>query len=113
MFKKRYLLSILSAICLALAVPSVANTMDEMAVNKIESVKFSLKEQPIEVSLILIKDNDFAVSGFAYSAAFEIFDYGEVAQVNSNKLTHEKSSAFTANFAVKQNQNFDRMRLAS
>ena len=43
------------------------------------------------------------------------YDYGGDAEimVNSNSLSFQESNVFFANFAVKQNQNFERMASAS
>lgn len=116
MFKKRIMSSLILSACLALAVPSVARAMDEIAVNKVLSVQFSLKEQPTDVSLLTsFEVNDLSVSYFSYLPAIELFDYGSDAfkQVNSNELAYKESNILTANFAKEQNQNFERMRLAS
>jgi putative ribosome biogenesis GTPase RsgA len=63
-----------------------------------------LTTQPIE-----------ALTVFTYNAnvnnVFLITDYGaiEERQVNSNKLAYRESNVLVVNFAVKQNQNFERM----
>ena len=66
-----------------------------------------LSEQPSEV-----------VEVFNHEAILNsilIHDYGGDVelQVNSNKLAYRESNVLVANFAKVQNQNFERMRLAS
>jgi len=105
MFNKKMLLGVLSAICLSLAIPSVAIAMDKIAVNKIESVQFTLKEQPTHISLASFEAINLSASEFVHSPNIEIFDYGgnTSKQANLNKLAD--------NFAKVQNQNFERMLL--
>lgn len=71
--------------------------------------QLELQEQPseatIEYEMYLFVNGRSEILTFDYGGEIDF-------QVNSNKLAYRESNVLLANFAVKQNQNFERMRLA-
>ena len=105
MFKRLTLCSLLIALCLSLAVPSIAMAIDTAIVNQANTAELLPIERSTSKELNIVEIKAIV------PADIEIFDYGSLDSKQNyfNKIEYRESSALIDNFAKVQNFNFERM----